>query len=474
MSIQSLEFFGFAAAVLVLYYLAPRQKQNLLLLLASYIFYITISWHFALVLSLMTLGNYLTGRKIESRVQHRAKSWLLLGIGFNLVIWLFFKGADFFVPQVLALISRLGLPIRSEGLKILLPIGLSFYTLQAISYLVDTYRGQLSASPPLVDFALYLAYFPRLTAGPIERPRPFLLQLARQRTVDNDLLARSFTLLVIGLVRKVVIADALLQAVPAKIFETPLEFSAIQLAAWLLAYAFGVYNDFCGYTNIVRGVSGFFGITLSRNFAIPFFSRNFTEFWNRWHITLSLWLRDYVYFPISRALVRRRPGLKNPANIILPPLLTMLASGLWHGPRLSYLTWGALMGLYLVGENITASLKPILAPDKKPSWKQWLAAVKIILFVLAALILFLMKFSTALQFFQGLLTNTQWILPNSRVFLMMIPSLWLDFVQYRRKDEFAFLSWPLLSRAALLALAGLAIFLFSQSKIPPPFIYQGF
>ena len=342
MIIHSLEFFGFTAALLVLYYLMPTKKQNYLLLIASYIFFITISWHFALVLMIMTIGNYIFGKKIEAESQ--IKKWLWIGIGFNLIVLFFFKSANFFVMDILNLLSHLGLRIQTAGLKILLPIGLSFYVLQAISYLVDVYRKQMSACSSPVDFAIYLAYFPKLTAGPIERARNFLPKLEQRRVVDNGLLSRSFTLIIIGLVRKVVISDTLLTAIPAKVFETPLEFSSIELLSWLIAYAFGLYNDFCGYTNIVRGISGFFGIELSRNFINPFFSRNFSEFWNRWHRTLSLWLRDYIYFPISRVLVRRNPRQNNPANIILPPIVTMLASGLWHGMGLNFLAWGGAYG----------------------------------------------------------------------------------------------------------------------------------
>jgi len=472
MIIHSLEFFGYTAALLVLYYLMPTKKQNYLLLIASYIFFITISWHFALVLMIMTIGNYIFGKKIEA--ENQIKKWLWIGIGFNLVVLFFFKSANFFVTDILNLLSHLGLRIQTAGLKILLPIGLSFYVLQAISYLVDVYRKQMSACSSPVDFAIYLAYFPKLTAGPIERARNFLPKLEQRRVVDNELLSRSFTLIIIGLVRKVVISDTLLTAIPAKVFETPLEFSSIELLSWLIAYAFGLYNDFCGYTNIVRGISGFFGIELSRNFNNPFFSRNFSEFWNRWHRTLTLWLRDYIYFPISRVLVRRNPRQNNLANIILPPIVTMLASGLWHGMGLNFLAWGGLMGIFLIGERLLSLGKPIVFPDQKPVWIQVSGMMTVLILLHVSLIVFLADFSILVQFFQSLFTNTQWILPDSRVFIVIIPSLWIDFLQYRSKNELVFLSKPLLSRSCLLAVAVLVIFLFSQSKMPTPFIYQGF
>jgi D-alanyl-lipoteichoic acid acyltransferase DltB (MBOAT superfamily) len=472
MNIHSLKFFGFTLVVLLFYYLLPRKKQNLLLLFASYFFYITIAWYFALVLMVMTVANYIIGRKIETPIS--SKKWLITGIILNLGVLFFFKYANFFVPEILSLISRIGISFQTRGLQILLPIGLSYYVLHGLSYLVDIYRKQIPASSNIVDFALYLAYFPKLTAGPIERAQTFLPKLAKQRVVDNELMSKSFSLLIVGLVRKVIIADTLLQAIPVKVFQNPLEFSFIQLIAWVGAYIFGLYNDFCGYTNIVRGISGFFGIELSRNFLNPFFSRSFSELWLRWHITLSFWIRDYIYFPISRALVRRNPKQSNPLNIILPPLSAMLASGLWHGPNSNFLVWGAVMAIYLIFERIFALWRPKGRAGKSSAWKEVLSMVMVPGLGSISAIFILMSIPTAFQFFQGVFTNTDWVLPNSRVFIVIIPALWIDYMQHRKKNELVFLSWSLVPRAIFLAMALLGIFLFSQSKIPTPFIYQGF
>lgn len=472
MSIQSLLFVGFCAATLVLYYLLPRARQNLLLLAASYLFCISISWRFALVLLIMTLASYAAG--LGSAGKKRARLWLGLGIGFNLAVWLYFKGAAFFIPQISSWLAGMGWDDPGRVLGILLPVGISFYTLQAISYLVESYRGQIGTPPSLWDFALYLAYFPKLTAGPIERPRDFLLQLARPRTVDNELLARSFYLIVLGLVRKIVIADTLLAAMPARIFISPADYSGVELASWLLAFAFGLYNNFCGYTDIVRGISGFFGISLSSNFSRPFFSRSFSELWNRWHSSLSHWLRDTVYFPLSRSLLKRDPGMKNRANIILPPLAAMLASGLWHGLAPRYLLWGLVMGIYLMAENIRSATRPARRLDRMPRWRQWLSTARVMVLALAAFAVFSMDPPVVGQFFLQLFSFESWTLPCSRVFLVMIPSLWIDYVQNRHRDDFAMLAWPRPARAVLLSLAMLAIFLWSQTKVGEPFIYQGF
>jgi D-alanyl-lipoteichoic acid acyltransferase DltB (MBOAT superfamily) len=191
-------------------------------------------------------------------------------------------------------------------------------------------------------------------------------------------------------------------------------------------------------------------------------------------MSLSFWLRDYVYFPISRALVRRNPSRANALNIIVPPVVTMLASGLWHGPNLSYLSWGLLMGLFLVGERLLALRKSLVSPDKRPLWRQLLNMTFVMSLSMGAFVVFLSDFATAAQFFQSLVTNIRWVFPNSRVLLLIPFALWIDFVQNKNKDEFIFLKWPLLSRSFVLALAILCIFLYSQSRLGTPFVYQGF
>jgi alginate O-acetyltransferase complex protein AlgI len=470
MLIVSLTFFGFSAAILLAYYLLRVRGQNFLLLGASYAFYLTWSWSFPLLLLVLTGVNFGLGRALESRPARRR--WLGLGIAVNLGGLAVFKYADFFVPQLDRFLSPLGLPLA--GLRILLPVGMSFYILQAIAYLVDVSRRQTAASRDFVDFALAMAYFPKLTSGPIERFREFLPKLARPRSVNNAEWSRSFSLIVIGLVRKIVIADVLLAAVPSNLIHNPARHSSPELIIWMLTYVFGLYNDFAGYTQIVRGISGLFGIPLSRNFAFPLFSRNLTEFWSRWHISLSNWLRDYIYFPLSRALVRRYPGRFNLANLLLPPLLTMAASGLWHGTGWHMLAWGLAMGGLLVFERIPSLWRPVIPPARRPRLRRYLGTAALWGGAVLAGVLFRASLPKAVAFWKRLFSFSDLALPQSRVFLVMIPALWIDWVQYRRRSEWAFLDWPWPVRALLLAIAALAVLLFSQSQINEPFIYQGF
>ncbi|MDQ3007075.1 MAG: hypothetical protein M3R47_17045, partial [Chloroflexota bacterium] len=371
MTITSINFFIFTALALAVYYLLPRHSQNAWLLFVSYIFIVSWDWTFAAVLGLVTSINFLLALRL--RIKDQGQCGLLwFGIGLNVLTLVFFRAAGFFLPELKAVLGSVNISTQAEGLKILIPLGLSYYVLQAISYLVDVYRGQVKAESNFVDFALYLAYFPKLIAGPIERARTFLPKLAQLRVVNNLVIARSAMLIFTGVVRKLLIADRLSASLLSDVFEIPSKYKPPELVLWLVIYAFALYNDFAGYTDMVRGVSGLFGIELSANFRTPYFSRNFTEFWKRWHITLSEWLRDYIYFPLSRLLSRRDSSYRNLVNLILPPMITMLVSGLWHGLSLHMLVWGGLHGLYQIIERIPALWRPVVPPQNQPIWRQWL------------------------------------------------------------------------------------------------------
>lgn len=474
MNIDSLPFAGFCALLLLAARLTPAGWRNALLLAASYGFYATWSAAFVALLAGVTAVNYLLGRALAG---HNRRLLLWLGIGANLAVLAAFRYADFFVPELLALLARAGWTAEPGVLPILIPVGLSFYALQAISYLVDVHRGQCAASDRPVDFALYLAWFPKLTAGPIERPAPFLGQLASPKAVDADAVKAAFTLILLGLVRKLVIANTLLGTVPAALTDDPGSLGARMLSIWLAVFAVGLYNDFAGYTAIARGTSRLFGIELSRNFAQPLFATNYAAFWGRWHMTLSFWLRDYIYFPVSRAALRRWPGRTHPANLLLPPVLTMVASGWWHGTGLSFLLWGLLMGLYQVAERLLTMNRPVLPVSQRPWWQPIGGWALTFPTLLIALPLFLAPLDQAVAAWWTLLSPDGWVLPVApewRVALMILPSVWLDWVQLRAKDELVMLRWPEPVRVGLTALALLAILLFTRMQLPEPFVYQGF
>ncbi len=481
--ITSLRFAVFVLVGLLVYYRLPRRAQNVWLLALSLAFYALWDWRFGLVLLALTLVNFWLGKRLE---QTPARALLWGGIGLNLLALLAFKyGAGFF-------------PDLAGGLAVLVPVGLSFYLVQVISYLVDVHLKRIPAGQDWLDLTLYLFYFPKLLSGPIERARTFLPKLAQPRHVDSGLITRSLALIAVGLVRKLFVADSLMALAPADAFTNPAAYPAQHLVTWLLAYAFALYNDFAGYTGIVRGVSGLFGIELARNFIRPYFARNFTEFWKRWHISLSEWLRDYIFFPTTRALLKLIPNRQHALNLILPPMVTMLVSGMWHGLSAHMLVWGGLHGLYQVVERVLSLRRPNRPPQELPRWRQSLSMG--LVFILAALawVPFRMELGAAGQYLLGMFDPGNWAavglrraasdllngkgfwawpgygIPDPRVFLVILPSLWLDWRQEKKDDELFFLKWPLWGQVGLLALAILAILLVSGADQQVPFVYQGF
>jgi D-alanyl-lipoteichoic acid acyltransferase DltB (MBOAT superfamily) len=476
MTITSLHFVLFTSLGLAVYYLLPRRPQNIWLLFVSYAFILSWDWMFAAVLGTVTALNFLLALRLRINDQGR-RGLLWLGIGLNLLTLVSFRAAGFFLPELEAVFNSLGLSTQAGGLHILVPLGLSYYTLQAISYLVDVYRGQMQAESDLVNFALYLSYFPKLLAGPIERARTFLPKLAQPRSVENRMIDQSVTLIFVGLVRKLLIADTLTASLIPDVFELPAKYSPPELLLWLVIYAFALYNDFAGYTDIVRGISGLFGIELSANFRAPYFSRNFTEFWQRWHITLSEWLRDYVYYPISRALSRSRSRYRILVNLIVPPLITMLVSGMWHGFSPNMILWGGLHGSYLIVERIPALWRPIVPPQNQPRWMQWLGALVVFFLVILAWVPFRGELPAAFQLWEALLNWSNIAIRYRRMFLvlpLLIISLLLDFLQYRSEDEFIFLKWSPWTKAACLAIILFWIFIVTAGNFEQPFVYQAF
>jgi len=273
--------------------------------------------------------------------------WLWIGIGFFGAVLIVFKYLDFFTTNFNRFVSEtIHLPFLAT-LVVFVPVGLSFMVLQAISYLVDVYHHRLEASHDWSNVALYLLYFPKLLSGPIERPASFFKQLEKPAVVDRQKVDQGVTLIIMGLVRKVLLANPLLGMIPADAFTNPATINNTFLLGYLFIYTWGLYNDFAGYSDIARGVSALFGIDLLKNFDFPYASKNITEFWQRWHISLSSWLRDYIYFPLSRWMLKHDANHQHAQNILIPPLVTMLVSGLWHGLAWNTLLWGVLYGLFM-------------------------------------------------------------------------------------------------------------------------------
>jgi D-alanyl-lipoteichoic acid acyltransferase DltB (MBOAT superfamily) len=455
MQIISPQFLLFIAVTLAVYYLLARKFQNAWLLVASYFFLASLNWQYALALLAVTLVNFFIGRKVASR------AWLALGLTLDLASFValkFLSGP--YGPRLLG---------HADLLSLLLPIGFSFYILQAISYLLDIHRGQAQPARTFVDFALYLAYFPKLLAGPIERPARFLSDLEADRRVSNVDLARSAGLILVGIVRKVIIADRINALIPPTVFSDPASFTSPDKLVWLLVFVFGLYNDFHGYTTLMRGLSGLFGIELTVNFRQPFFATSFSDFWTRWHISLSSWLRDYIFFPARRWLIQHR--WSQWITVIAPPLLTMLASGYWHGAYLAMLTWGSIHGLLLVGEQLWGSVRSKRANPLRAGS----AALFIFTVTTLALAVFASSSLRAAIGFFAFTGATVSPLPFIDLLPAAFVSLWLDWQESRRNSDAFFMQWKPSAQAWGFAFAlWLLILYLGPQAGTVTFVYQGF
>jgi alginate O-acetyltransferase complex protein AlgI len=335
MTFNSLEFAVFLAIVLAVYYQLSLRAQNVWLLAASYFFYGYWDWRFCLLIAFSTSVDYLTALRM-CRPGANKDRWLILSILSNLSILCFFKYFGFFVDSAQTLVAVFGLHLQRPALQIILPVGISFYTFQSIAYTVDVRRGNLQPVRNLVDFALYVIFFPQLVAGPIERAGRLLPQIQNPRHVDGAGLSSALLLILTGLVLKIVIAAPFVQ----RCFTFPSIYPSFGLLIGVYLFALQIYADFAGYSSIARGVAKLLGFELMRNFEQPYFATNITDFWRRWHISLSSWLRDYLYIPLGG---NRRGNVRTYVNL----MLTMLLGGLWHGASWTFVIWGGLHGTYL-------------------------------------------------------------------------------------------------------------------------------
>lgn len=355
MIFHSFEFLIFMVVVCGIYWLLPFRAQNLFLLVASYFFYGFVHQWYLLLIVGMTLSSFLGGWGIVRYPRWR-RTFLCVGVGVPCALLFWFKYMGFFVGNVADALRQLGLVHALPALNIALPVGVSFFTFQALAYVIDIWRGEILPTTNLLNYALYKAFFPQLVAGPIERPAALLTQLERPRSFDWVTAPYSLLLIVWGLFKKMVIADSV-ATVTNRIFSiTDASFPLI----WAGVFAFGVqiYADFSAYSDIARGSAGLLGIRLMRNFNHPYVALSPSEFWKRWHISLSTWFRDYVYIPLGGSRCGTSRTVRN-------LMATFLLSGLWHGASWNYVLWGAYHGVLVAGEVVWRSLFPKLTP---PRW----------------------------------------------------------------------------------------------------------
>ncbi len=345
MLFNSLSFAFFLPLVFAAYWLwkKHRQRQNLVLLLASYVFYGFWDWRFLVLIFISTLTDYVVGLYMgKSDSPRQKKLWLALSLGVNLGILGFFKYFNFFADAFARLIQAIGMEADPITLNVILPVGISFYTFQTLSYTIDIYRGKLEPTKDILSFFTFVSFFPQLMAGPIERAERLLPQFFASRKFNADEAASGLRLILWGLFKKIVIADRLGWYVN-EVFAEPTHATGMGVLLALFAFSIQVYGDFSGYSDMAIGIARLFGIQLMTNFRTPFFSTSIQEFWNRWHISLSTWFRDYVYIPMGGS----RKGV---GRWSLAILTTFLVSGLWHGANYNFLIWGFALGAFYLTE----------------------------------------------------------------------------------------------------------------------------
>jgi len=333
-------------------------RWNVFILVASYVFYGNYNWHFVGLLAISTIANQVFTTNIDRNEEERKrKAWLILAVTLNLGVLGWFKYKGFFIESGSSLFSPLGIDIVPPARAIIPPVGISFFTFQALSYVIDTYRRKLHPVP-LLEFAVYLSFFPHLVAGPIVRASEFLPQLRVPRDVRRLDTGLAFWLIAAGMFKKVVVSSYLASASVDPVFRLPSQHDAGDTLVGIYAYAIQIYCDFSGYTDMAIGLALLLGFRFPQNFDAPYTSASLQEFWRRWHMTLSRWLRDYVYIPLG--------GNQRGTNrAILNVFLTMVIGGLWHGAAWTFVVWGAIHGTALAAERVWAD-RP-----KREGARQW-------------------------------------------------------------------------------------------------------
>ena len=344
MLFNSIHYALFLPLVFLLYWHIMNRNlksQNALLLVASYFFYACWDWRFLFLLIFSTLLDYYTGLKMQNTQNPKIKKiWFCFSIAINLGFLAWFKYYNFFIDSFAQSMAQLGLNINLFSLKIILPVGISFYTFHGLSYVIDIYKNRINAEKNFIDYALFVSFFALLVAGPIERATHLLPQIKSARKFNYTQAVDGLRQILWGLFKKIVIADQCAEYVNI-IFASYQDYSSLALMAGAMLFAFQIYGDFSGYSDIALGSAKLFGIDLLRNFNYPYFSRNITEFWRRWHISLSSWFKDYIYIPLGGSQGGLWLKIRN-------TFIIFLVSGFWHGANYTFIVWGALNALYIV------------------------------------------------------------------------------------------------------------------------------
>jgi len=469
---NSSEFFYFLPIVLIFYYILAHRAQNIWLLFASCFFYGWWDWRFLILLFISTVANYSAALFIYNKTEDKKRKFALyIGIIVSLGLLGTFKYFNFFIDSFITMGSTVGVNLDTPVMRLIPPAGISFYTFQTMAYTIDVYKDFQKPTSSFLDFALFVCYFPQLVAGPIERASALLPQILHNRKVDLEMIRSGLLLILIGFFKKIAIADTAAIDVES-IFNDPSKLSTWTLWKGLYLFSLQIYCDFSGYSNIARGASKLFGIELIENFQTPYFSKNITEFWRRWHISLSLWLRDYIFTPLS--IYFRNLRLK---GILISILLTFILCGLWHGANWTFVVWGLLHGIYLAihlfwkERGFSNLLKRFF---KFPQWVRNFVLIFLVFHLVSFTWIFFRSpnFSIAWEYMVGILSfRGDFDIPGWAILLslLLIP---LELSQNSKFDILSIRIWPRIMRTAYYLVMIIVLIILSGNEIP--FIYFQF
>ncbi len=478
MLFNSLSFLLFLPIVFVIYWWVNKrslQLQNALLLLASYFFYICWDWRFLFLLLFSTSLDYFTGIKMEeAKNQGNKKFWFWLSIITNIGFLGVFKYFNFFADSFAEALARLGFQANFWTLKVILPVGISFYTFHGLSYVIDIYKGRIPAERNIVTYSLFVSYFPLLVAGPIERATHLLPQIKKKRFFDYSKAVDGVHQIIWGLFKKVVIADTC--ALYANdIFDHYESMNSLSLFLGAIYFSFQIYGDFSGYSDIAMGTSKLFGIDLLRNFNYPYFSRDIAEFWRRWHISLSSWFRDYLYIPLGGSQGGMMMKIRN-------TFIIFLVSGFWHGANWTFIVWGALHAIFylplLLTQNNRNNIEIVAKGKSLPLFREFVAMLMTFVLTAFAWIFFRAKtVSEALVYIKNMFRfnfegGIQFLaFERYSVELLLLLGLFLVFEWNSREREHPIAGKLVKLKAIVIVIAILMLGVFSS---PVDFIYFQF
>lgn len=483
MLFNSIDFAIFFPVVFLLYWLVFKsdlRAQNIFILLVSYVFYGWWDWRFLLLIAFSSCVDFLVSRRMTSSVSERHRKHLLwLSLSLNLGLLGFFKYFNFFAHSFADAFTLFGNPIEPFTLNIILPVGISFYTFQTLSYTIDVYRKRLEPTDDLLKFLAFVSFFPQLVAGPIERAKDLLPQFYKKRTFSYGASVDGLRQILMGLFKKVVIADNCAPIVN-QIFDNYTDYSGGILVLGAVLFAFQIYGDFSGYSDIAIGVARMLGFDLMRNFAYPYFSRDIAEFWRRWHISLSSWFKDYVYIPLGGSKGGKWMNIRN-------VFVIFLVSGFWHGANWTFIVWGGLNALLflplLLLKRNRKNTDTVSAGRILPGPREFFQMITTFALVSLTWIFFRADdMSSALGYIQRIFTTpffeTHLLAVTKPVNLLFLPLIFLLIILEwaGKNDQHALetlgLSWPRAGRWAVYTVLCLTLIIFSTNE--QEFIYFQF